>query len=313
MTDLHDGADLRDRIDRAMTDLHAPEGLTPAVLTEGHRLRRRRRIVTAGSGVAAAAVVAALVVPGLSGGTSGTSPEIATQPPASPSLDEPSVDEPNVDKPSGGMETPSLGPDGGSPFPEPPAGWWDLPSEEMATLLEALLPEGVSATEVVTESDDGAPGEDPVTAGWLHATLEGDAGPGGFEIILYPPELDKVPDSVTTTDANGVEHTDVFAQGPGYQSRISCPGNLIRPDRCIEITGDDGVHSGRTSVTTTAGITVHEVVLLEPDGGLVYFATSNSTDPKWGRGSTASATVPPLSLDQLRTLAEDPAWTSYRP
>jgi hypothetical protein len=303
MTDLDHGADLRERIDRAMSDLSAPEGLTPAVLTEGHRLRRRRRVLTSATGLAAAAVVAGLVVANVGGGTPSTETGFATEPSAQPSVDQPS--------PSAGL--PSLAPETDLESYEPPPGWWDMPSEQMAAHLEQLLPEGVTASEVVTESDDPAPGQDPINSGWLHATLEGDAGPGGFEIILYPPELDNVPDPVTTTDAEGNENTQMYAEGTSYQQRTNCPGNLIRPDSCVEITGGGGVHIGRESVTTTRGVTVHEVVVNGPDGGLVYFATSNSTDDKWGALSTVSANEPPLALDQLRELALDPVWTSYQP
>jgi hypothetical protein len=308
MTDLEHGAELRERIDRAMTDLSAPEGLTEVTLTRGHRLRRRRRVVTAASGVAAAAVVAALVVPALDSGSTGTGPGIATDPPASPSATQRSVPvAPNGQTPSPGPGEPS-----GS-FPEQPEGWWDMPSKQMATHLEELLPDGVSVVDVDTVMEDVAPGEEPVTTGTLHATLETEAGRGGFEILMYPPEPDVVPDPVTTTDAEGNEHTSVYPQGPSYQERTSCPGNLIRPDRCVEITGGGGVHVGRASATTTGGVTVREVVLHGPDDGLLYFATANSTDSKWGGGSTTSAAVPPLNLDQLRKLALDPVWTSHTP
>ena len=40
---------------------------------------------------------------------------------------------------------------------------------------------------------------------------------------------------------------------------------------------------------------------------------SNSTDDKWGLGSATTADAPPLTLEQLRDIAADPVWTSYRP
>ena len=57
MTDLDHGADLRERIDVALSDVSAPAGLTETAIAGGHRLRRRRRTLTAVSGAAAAAVV----------------------------------------------------------------------------------------------------------------------------------------------------------------------------------------------------------------------------------------------------------------
>ena len=49
------------------------------------------------------------------------------------------------------------------------------------------------------------------------------------------------------------------------------------------------------------------------DGGTVSIDASNSTDDKWGLGSSTTADEPPLTLRQLREIAADPVWTSYRP
>ena len=305
MTDLHDGADLRERIDRALADLHAPAGMTESVLVEGHRLRRRRRVLTGGSGLAAAAIIAALVVPSLGGGTSGAGPEIATEPPA-PSQAAPS--------PSADGQTPSHAPDGGSPFPDPPAGWWDLPADELLSQLRTALPRSVEVTDFQLAPSDRAPGEPDVSPGWLHATLTGPSGPGGFEIILYSPALKVTPDPVSSTDANGDEHTSVYATGPSNRSETRCGRRTPTTDTCEEILDAEGRPVGRVTSNLQDGtITFHEVSLLGPDGGRVYMSAWNATDGKPGPDTLQSASVPPLTLDQLKDLARDPAWTSDRP
>ena len=40
---------------------------------------------------------------------------------------------------------------------------------------------------------------------------------------------------------------------------------------------------------------------------------SNSTDEKWGLGSSTRPTSRQLTLGQLRRIVADPVWTSYRP
>jgi hypothetical protein len=298
MTDLDHGTDLRERIDLAMSDVSAPAGLTETALEGGRRLRRRRRTLTAMSGAAAAAIVV-VVVSGLGGGSPSTGPQIATDPPASP----------NVDK-----QTPSPGSEGDSPFPDLPPGWWDAPADRLLDQLEAALPAGVEVVDHELAPSDGAPGEPDVAGGWLSATLSSPTGPGDFEIILYPPDVEPAPDPVTTTDANGDEHTTVFANSPSNRSQTRCGPRSAYVDTCEELLGSDGARIGRLTSTLQDGtITFYEVSLLGPDGGRIYMSAWNANDGKPGPDTEQSAPVPPLTLDQLRALALDPAWTSYSP
>ena len=138
MTDLDPGADLRERFDHAMHDLSAPDGLTDAALTDGHRLRRRRRVLTASTGVAAAAAVAALVTASLGGGAPSTGPQVATQPP-----------HPRPEQRTSPTDAP---PDLDAP------GWWSMPAPTMAQELAALLPDGMQLTDAETINTDRAPG-----------------------------------------------------------------------------------------------------------------------------------------------------------
>ena len=301
MTDLDPGADLRERIDLAMSDLSAPAGLTETALTDGRRLRRRRRTLTAASGLAVTAVVAAIVIPNLGGGSPRTEPDLATQPPA-PSEKSPS--------PSADGQTPSLAPEDGSPFPELPAGWWDMPSTEMVAVLEALLPEGVSVVEAETRRETGDP-DDPwePADGGLHGILEGPDGPGTFQIILYGPDPTELPDPVTTTDAAGNEHTKAYGGSPTNRSRIKC---RRYHDTCDPITDASGDQVGLVASNVERGTSYFDVALLGPDGGALYFFVADSTGEKPGY-EAPTADTPPLTPDQLRSLAEDPAWTSYTP
>jgi len=297
MTDLDNGADLRDRMDRATADLSAPDHLTVAVLSDGRRLRRRRRTLAAATGTAAAAVVAAMVVVSLSGGTASTAGDVATQPSASTTPDSgtPSTGPDPSDLPSGWL-------DGEGPFLDLPEGWWDAPGHLLSAQLQAALPDGVSVQE--SEADTGS----------LLATLDSPTGQGGFQLLLYPPDPapGQVPDGpITYTDDAGTEHTMIMADGPSNLSHTKC---VPRFESCQEIVDSDGVRVGRvTSMLQDGTITFYEATLLGPEGGVVYLSAWNATDQKPGPDTPASADVPPLTLDELRGLVQDPVWTSYRP
>ncbi len=291
MTDLDNGADLRERFDHAMHDLSAPDNLTSAVLTDGHRLRRRRRVLTVSTGVAAAAVITALVAANLGGSAPSTGPEVATQPP------------PSTEGPAPDVPAPSDGPDA-DPFPDFPEGWWDQPADQLLENLEEALPDGV---EVV---DGDAFLQDPGSG----ITLSGPAGPGGFQVMLYMPDLEEIPDPVTTTDAAGNEGTAIMAEGRSNLTRVKCGHQARYTDTCEEILNSDGVTIGRVDTILQDGtITFYEATLLGPEDGLVYLSAWNAVDEKPGPDTPTSAAVPPLTLEQLRAMVQDPAWTSYQP
>ena len=167
--------------------------------------------------------------------------------------------------------------------------WAQMPAGEMATTFESLAPAGIGLTDVMLTNEERAPGEPETDSpGYLRAdlTLDGETV-GGLNAILY----------VTGQRA----------------SRYSCPGNLASPDECVEIKDADGQVVGRRSVATTGEVVVNEVVLVRPNGGLVYVAASNSADDKPGAGSTVAGPTVPLTLDQLQDIAEDDAWLGYEP
>jgi len=301
MTHLDDGADLRATMERSMRDLHAPDHCGPAAVGTGRRIRRRRRAMGAVSGVAAcAAVTAVFAIPALGEGGGAT--------PGAPAASDVTTPTPTPAPTPTDAQTPSKGPDEVPDLgAEGPAGWWSMPSARMVDVLAATLPEGVTVTRADTTSE-GPDGPSPAIGG-LSGTLDAGAGPGAFQILLVQPGLDPIPDPVTTTDAAGNEDTSALASAAALQSRIRC-----RPvhDTCEQIRNAAGEQIGRVSTNVERGTLLYEVSMLGPDGGALNFTVMNSTGEKPGY-EEPSAEVPPLSPDQLRALAEDPVWTSYRP
>ncbi len=289
MTHLDDGADLRAVMDRSLRDLDAPDHCGPAALATGRRIRTRRRVTMSLAGVATVAAVAALTLPAL-GGSGGASPQFADDPTSSP--------------------TPSDLPE------QAGEGWWDAPGTRLAEQLARSLPEGVTL-ETVDTTQEGVPvGSDDEMIGGLLGTLSASTGPGTFQIILYAPELvgESTPSLGTPStapaasdDAVGDETTIVSSTSNA--SRIKCRPYM---DKCETIEDGSGEQVGRLTINVESGTTYYEAVLLGPDGGALFFYVADSTGEKPGY-EAPTAEVPPLTLEQLRTLAEDPVWISYQP
>jgi hypothetical protein len=303
MTDLDHGADLRERFDRAMRDLAAPEGLTAAALTEGHRLRRRRRVLTVSAGVAAAAAVTALVTASLGGSTPNTGPQVATEPPA---------------------PAPSKVPPTDAPLDPDARGWWSMPARIMALELASRLPDGMRLTDAEIVNTDPGPGEPRrEMEGYLTGALRpAEGGPGKINMVFYPPAAGEpapdlstggVPSPHTEVDADG--DVTVYVEGPTTTERTTCdPDWLNTPiENCTQLTNDDGEPIGRVLDSTVGGVRSLSVDLLTADGGVVLVNVANTLDEKWPDGATPSAEDVPLDLAALREIAEDPVWTAYRP
>lgn len=285
MTHLDAGADLRAVMERSLRDLDAPQHCGPAAVASGRRMRTRRRVAVGLGGVAAIAAVAALALPTLGGSDDAADGGFAAEPTQTPTT---SSDLPTIP-------------------PGSPTGWWDRPSREMAEVLESRLPDAVSVVEVVTTTD----GEDPPveSRGDLMGVLEGPTGKGTFQVILYPPAPTDVPDPTTSTDAAGNSHSTAHATTASHASRIRC--RAVRTN-CEEIVDGSGDQIGRISTMTERGTLLYEVALLGPDGGALNFTVMNSTGEKPGY-EPPTADAPPLTIEQLSALAQDPAWTSYAP
>jgi hypothetical protein len=308
MTDLDHGADLRERFDRAMRDLDAPDGLTAAALTDGHRLRRRRRILTVSTAVAAAAAVTALVTASLGGSTPSTGPQVATDPPA---------------------PTPSRVPPTDAPLDPDARGWWSMPARIMALELASRLPDGMRLTDAEIVNTDPAPGEPrQAMEGYLTGVLRpAEGGPGKINMVFYAPAAGAPvadapepggstggePSLHTETDADG--DLTMYVEGPTTTERTTCdPEWLNTPvENCTELTNDDGEHIGRVLDSTVGGVRSLSADLLTADGGVVLVNVANTLDDKWPDGATPSAEDVPLDLAALREIAEDPVWTAYQP
>jgi hypothetical protein len=198
-----------------------------------------------------------------------------------------------------------------------------MPSTEMRNRLRNLLPDGTHLTQVWLTPSDSAPGEPPISAGWLQATVTRDGIPGEstIELMLRPPGggyavIDSPSDSnpgstpSTTGPTSGATATPIVS-GPSDTDRISCPGNLLEFTSCTEVY-DHGVHVGRTSDFVSGELTQHEATITA-ETGLVYVAIANTTDDKWGPGSPTSAAAPALTSDDLLTIATASTWTDWTP
>ena len=305
MTDLDHGADLRERLDRAVTGLDAPAQLTPAVLADGRRLRRRRRLVASGAGLAATAAVTTLVVTTLGSGAPSTGPAVATDPPATPQASERQHRSSGV--PSPGADAP------GTAFPDTPPGWWDMPATTMAEELSDLLPDGMRLTDAETTNTDRAPGEpEAELQGYLTAVLRpAEGGPGKVNLVLFPPTSgEPVPPPETDADGN----VTMYAQDATAAERTSCdPEWVTRPRSCTQLRDAGGRPIGRVLDSTANGVRSLSVDLLTADGGVVMVNVANTLADKWPAGATPSAADVPLDLAGLRAIASDPVWTSYAP
>lgn len=276
-----DEQELHELIERSLTDVLADaHRLETAAVVRGRTIRRRRRVVTGLAGAAAVVTVAAVVAPAVSG-DSGTGRGLdpthrwSNQQPA------------------------STGPGAGDPAS---IGWWSMPASEVHDRLLPLLPAGVAVDAFELAPDDRAPGEPDVSTGWLHATLTDSAGQtGDMEVFLYPP--DAPPAALDPNDADA----------PSAQDRISCPANPGPEKTCVEIEDGEGLRVGRLLTWTPGDLVYREAAMVRADGGLVYAATANSTDDKWGWDSTTSAVAPPLTLQDLRSVVGADTWTDWEP
>lgn len=288
MTTPHDLEDaVRDRFERAMSDTTAPvDTLRNGAMTRGRRLRRRRQSLVAVGAVAAIAVTGF----GVQYAAGGTQAEEANDYTQSSTPSTPSTPTDNTPSPSGGV--PSLGPDEiPSANPDPgPKGWWSMPASTMVDELRKLLPEGMRLTDPIIKNEDRAPSE-PLREmeGYLIATLRPETGgPGKANLMLYRPDP---------------------ARG-----RLSCSVESVNdPGDCRLLKSPGGTVVGRVLDSTAGQVRALTIDLSTADGGVVMVSVANSLDEKWPEGASASADKVPLSLAQLRRIAESPVWTSYRP
>lgn len=254
----------------------------------GRRLRRRRRVTAAVAGLAAAGV-AAVGIPALVGsGWHSPAPDGEVAPDATRSA-------PVASAPT----TPQ---------------WWAMPASEMRDELERLLPRDVRLVDATVTNVDRAPGE-PLheLEGALVATLDpaGD-GLGKVNAVLIRPagSDEQRPDrdgegTTATVDSGEPSPTDHVRCSPEWLDEAALRG-------CRVIRDSRGRPVGQVVDHTSDGVRSYSLSLLTSDGGVVHFSQANTTDAKWPYGSTPTAEDLPLTPDELRRIAEDPTWTTWR-
>jgi hypothetical protein len=185
---------------------------------------------------------------------------------------------------SGGTESGQVAHDGAvaaeTPTPRPPTSLSPTPGPAPAGYWDMPAVDMVVALEAILPEAGPA-------SGYVHSTLASTFGKGDTNVMMSPDP------------------------GVGEAARISCPGNLVSPVSCTELVDQDGTHVGRRSTSRTGDVTTFEVVLTVGDG-VVYAATANTVDRKWGANSPLTAPRPLLTMDQLMGLARNEVWTSYR-
>lgn len=269
-------------MERSMDDVHAPaDRLASAAMTRGRALRRRRRAASLVVSVAAASIVG-VALPRLAG--DGTQAD-GIGPSSNPTVV-----------------------DSGGPTPVDPdaTGWWDMPAPEMRDRLAGLLPDDVRITSAETWNNDRAPGEKSAPMqGYVVAYVTNDrVGPGGLNLVFYP--------NVAASTADVPEGQDLGGE-PTVADHLTCPGNLDTYDTCRELRRDDGTVYARESTWNAGGVIVYGVDIQTTGGHVVTLDAANSTDDKWGWGSTVSADEPPLTIEQMLAIAEDPTWQDWDP
>ena len=271
--------ELRDLLERTMTGTAVPTTIGPQALRHGRRLRTRRRVVGLAASAVAASAAAILILPAIVGG----GPASVIDPAGEPSA---SASEPP-------QESPPLG--------EVPEGWWSMPSVDMVSTAEAILPDGVTVTSpgpLTADTEEGGPG-----AGFINAIVSGPVGPGRLNVMLLPTVASATTGRENDASGDGTE----MADGDGQASYISCAAEHIGQTQCTQLRNVNGAVIGRRLVNHSGDVVTNQVSLRR-NGGIVYAAAANTIDDKWGAQSPASADQPPLTLDQLEDLVRNDTW-----
>ena len=272
---------LREVIEGSMAGVSVPAARISALAVEqGRRLRRRRRAATVVGAAALAAVIGVGVPQAIGNDGSDRSRE------------------------SGYADS-----DDATELPaDQPKGWWSMPAGEMADHLIAMLPAGTRIVAMRTRSEE--PGDDHREwEGFLvaHIDTPASSGPGGINLhVGLPPE----PGTGTTAPVTIGAAAPVAASS---RQDLRCTSYGEELTSCEVLRDKQGRRIGRLSRLDLGTVVLLTATLRTTDGGTVSIDACNSTDDKWGLGSSTTADEPPLTLEQLREIAADPVWTSYRP
>ena len=277
-----DDNDLRARMQRAVGGLHAPD-LVTRVMADGRRARHQQRVRYATGGVAAVAAAGAIAYPLIQNGEDRT-PTVRDNRSAGPA--------------SQGTPSTDSTPPPGDPCGERPAGWWDMPSDQVRATLNGLLPAGVS----IGKTEDDAVGT------WSGNLIQAD-GPDFAMVSLLPPESQSPPE----------RQGDVICIGPSgpLQEIEACDPEVT----CEEIRDDEGNLVG--IVTEKLETTIVDggdeatdksyliATLLGPDGGTVEVYVGEGTRDDVPTTVHDPADQPALTFDQVKQIVTAPVWTGY--
>ncbi len=276
---------LRDVIEGSMAEVAAPTSrLSAGAIERGRRLRRRRRGAAAVGAAALAAVVGIGLPQALGSDRGQRSGEVGYA--------------------DGGAVAPS------EPLADQPSGWWSMPAGEMADHLVDLLPRGTRIVALRTRSDE--PGDSKREwQGFLVAHLDtpSGSGPGGINLHVGSPDTAGPGAGTTGPVTTGADAPLAAAS----RQDLRCSGYGEELTSCDVLRDAEGRRIGRLSRVDLGELVLLSATVRMTDGGTMTIDASNSTDDKWGLGSAPTADQPPLTLEELREIAADPVWTSYRP
>ena len=183
-----------------------------------------------------------------------------------------------------------------------------MPAAEMADHLIEMLPAGTRIVAMRTRSEE--PGDDHREwEGFLvaHIDTPASSGPGGLNLHVGLPAPSRAPG--TTAPVTMGAAAPVAASS---RQDLRCTSYGEELTSCEVLRDKQGRRIGRLARLDLGDVVLSATVRMT-DGGTMSIDASNSTDDKWGLGSATTADEPPLTLEQLRAIAADPVWTSYRP
>ena len=274
---------LREVIEGSMAGVSVPTSrISAAAVEQGRRLRRRRRAAT----VVGAAALAAVIGVGIPQAIGNDGSDRSRESGYADSRD--------------ATELPA----------DQPKGWWSMPAGEMADHLLEMLPQGTRIVAMRTRSEE--PGDDHREwEGFLvaHIDTPASSGPGGINLHVGSPNTPE-PGTGTTAPVTVGAGAPVAAAS---RQDLRCTSYGEELTSCEVLRDEQGRRIGRLSRLDLGDVVLLSATMRMTDGGTVSIDASNSTDDKWGLGSSTTADEPPLTLEQLREIAADPVWTSYRP
>ncbi|WP_322454297.1 hypothetical protein [Nocardioides bizhenqiangii] len=290
MFDIDDNIGLRDRMDRAVGGLRAPD-VTNGVMAKARRHRTHRRVGYAAGGVAVIAAAGALGYPltqgtGTEPGGGATDPGYGDEPSPSPKAD-PTGSKSDVIDDNGCRVR--------------PAGWWDMPADQVTATLADRLPRAMT----IGKTEDASVGI------WSGNLVEA-ADPDFASVRLLPPPAPAVEpmpndDGTITLCATWEPMQTVEACDPAITCEVirDDEGNLVGViTEKVEAT----VVNGQDEPTDKSYILA---TLVGPDGGHVEIYVGEGTRDDRPDTQHDPADQPALTVEQVKELLTDPVWTSY--